>query len=281
MHTRVIAIVNQKGGTGKTTTAVNLAAGLARGLRNGRRTLLVDLDPQANATRVLMGEQFIRTAQGRSVYEALFADDSFDVAGCIHPIALPAVPTSSIPAGKLDLMPSHSRMAAAEIELVVTSFQREHRLQRALAPLLPRYAFVLIDCPPVLGQLTINALMATTEVLIPVDPGLFSLDGLVWLRKTIQMARQANPRLRVMGVVPTLTENTVVSRDTVGALKQMFGEEMLLPAIPRRTALREAQVHEQDIFAFAPQNAGAQAYKALIREVLKRGPENDAAGRTN
>jgi len=270
MSMRVIAIVNQKGGTGKTTTAVNLAAGLARGLNNGHRALLIDMDPQANATRVLMGEEFLQRAQGKSVYEVLFAGDHDNVAGCIHTIDLAATP-AHVPAGQLDIMPSHSQMAMAELELV-SAFQRESRLRAALASLEGTYTFVLIDCPPVLGLLTVNALMAATEILIPVDPGLFAIDGLGWLQQTIRVVqRGGNAALRVMGVLPTLTENTVVSRDTVTALRQMFGANALLPAIPRRTALREAQVHEQDIFAFAPDNAGAQAYKVLIREVLKRG----------
>jgi len=272
MNRRIIAIVNQKGGTGKTTTAVNLAAGLARGLNNGHRVLLVDMDPQANATRVLVGEKFLQGAQGRSVYEALFAEDhDMNVTDCIHTIDLAASSANNIPVGKLDIMPSHSQMAMAELELV-SAFQRESRLRVALASLETDYTFVLIDCPPVLGLLTVNALMAATEVLIPVDPGLFAIDGLGWLQRTIRVVqRGGNSDLRVMGVLPTLTENTVVSRDTVVALGQMFGAGALLPPIPRRTALREAQVHEQDIFAFAPDNAGAQAYKALIREVLKRG----------
>jgi chromosome partitioning protein len=261
--TRIIANANQKGGVGKTTLAINLSSGLIRA-NAGQRVLLVDADPQANATAVFLGIPFAAGPRTdvNTMYEVLV--EQIPAREAIQSIRL-----DGNGGGTLHILPSHLDLASAELELV-NVFERERRLRRALEPIQAAYDYIIIDCPPSLGLLTLNALMAATEVLIPVDPGMFPLIGLNLLHRTIEMVRQSNPELHVLGVVPTLQDRTALARDTVEQLSQTFGNR-LLPAIPRRVAIGEAHAAGQDIFIYDADSDSAAAFAALLQEVRGRG----------
>jgi chromosome partitioning protein len=265
--TRTIAIANQKGGVGKTTTSVNIACGWGR-LNAGSRILLVDIDPQANATSVLLGMEIAagpRRGNQPTIREVLREEVKTDEA--LRQIHLEA--TTGYAAVTLDILPAHLELAMIETELAV-AFRGEHRLQQALAPLLDQYDLIVVDCPPSLGILTLNALIFCREVVIPVDPGVFPLIGLNLLRRTIHQVRQANPSLDIIGVLPTMSMNTVISRETVEQLEADF-PGLLLPIIPRRVVIEEAHVNGIDIFGFAPNSDGANAYATVIKEIERRG----------
>jgi chromosome partitioning protein len=264
--TRIIAIANQKGGTGKTTTAVNLAAGLAR-INPQNSVLLADIDPQANATAVFLGVPFAagpRRTNVNTIYEVILNQTSINQA--IQSVVLDA---DSENEATLDVLPAHLDLASAELELV-NVFERERRFAQALTPIANQYDYIVIDCPPSLGLLTVNGLMAATEVLIPVEPGLFPIIGLNLLHKTIEMVKQANRGLHIMGVLPTLVDRTALARDTQVELDSAFGQ-LLLPAIPRRVAFGEAHAAGQDIFGYNGHSDSAQAYADALREILRRG----------
>jgi chromosome partitioning protein len=264
--TRIIAIANQKGGTGKTTSTINLAAGLAR---QQLRTLLVDMDPQANATAVFLGVPFAagpRQPDVSTVYELLVSQTPANRA--LKRIVLRPLPGETKQM-TVDILPAHLDLASAELELV-NAFERERRLLQALHPIERHYDFIVMDCPPSLGLLTINALMAATEVLIPVDVGVFPVIGLNLLRSTIQMVSRANNQLHISGVIPTLADRTALSRDTQEELASTFGD-LLLPSIPRRVAIGEAHAAGVDIFAYDTQGDSRSAYADLVTEVIRRG----------
>ncbi len=264
--TRIIAVANQKGGTGKTTTTVNLVAGLAR--QHNQRVLLVDLDPQANATSVFFGPEYIAGPEpGLTVYELLLG--KAEATQTLRSADLAGSSRNNLPAATIDLLPAHINLAAAEQELI-SVFQRETRLKNALQSAVENYDFVVIDCPPNLGMLTINGLMMATEVLIPVEPGVFPLIGLGLLQQTIGTVQQANPNLRVMGVLPVRYNRTNLASGTIEELTNAFGE-LVFPAIPERVVIGEAHAQRQDIFLYAASSDGAAAYETLVSEVMKRG----------
>jgi len=250
--TRIYTFVNQKGGVGKTTTAINLGAYLAQ---FGQRVLIVDLDPQANATSSLGVDK--NTVSG-STYEALL--------GSLPPDTLPLRNERL----GLSILPSSPALAGAEVELV-NELARETRLKQAVSQLDGRYDYILIDCPPSLGLLTVNGLVAARDgVMIPVQCEYLALEGLGQLTQTINRVRAALfPDLKVRGVVLTMFDSRAnLSADVVEEVNKHFPKQTFKSVIPRSIRLAEAPSYGLPISAYAPSSAGAKAYEALAREVL-------------
>lgn len=252
----IISIANQKGGVAKSTTAINLAAGLAL---QGRKVLLIDIDPQGNATRVFIKNEE-EIPPEKSLYSTLirFAPLTNIIRRTRYP--------------NLDIVPSHIRLSSADLELAQAFDNRSERLKRALGKLRERYDYILIDNPPSLGLLTINAFVASEWLLIPVSTGFFAMTGLVQLQESIDMVRQTgmNPELEILGVLCTFSDRTNVSRDVEEQLRAHFGELVFKTVVPRNVSLEEAHSNHTHVFDHAPNSAGARAYKALVKEVVAR-----------
>ncbi len=251
---RVTACTNQKGGVGKTTTVINLGACLAQA---GFRTLIIDLDPQGNATSGLgIDRRTLRT----SIYDALVDR---------HPIEDIAVGTQ-IPG--LDIVPSVAALSGAEIELVPLP-GRERRLSASLAGVAGQYDRILIDCPPSLGLLTINALTAADGVLIPIQTEYYAMEGLSQLVNTIRLVRNAlNPRLEIEGVVLTMFDGrTRLSAQVAAEVRRHLNGTVFETVVPRNVRLSEAPSHGQPVAVYAPDSTGATAYRNLAVEVAARG----------
>jgi chromosome partitioning protein len=251
--TRIYTLVNQKGGVGKTTTTINLGAYLAQ---MGQRVLVVDLDPQANATSCL-GVDKSNVQSG--TYEALFGETK---------IASSVLLNERL---KLSLLPSSPALAGAEVELV-DELARESRLRKALVQMKGRYDYILIDCPPSLGLLTVNGLMAALDgVIVPVQCEYLALEGLGQLTQTIERVRSLLfPELVVRGVVLTMFDSrTNLANDVVAEVNRHFPDQVFKSVIPRSIRLAEAPSYGLPISVYAPASVGAQAYQALAKELLK------------
>jgi chromosome partitioning protein len=254
---RIVAIANQKGGVGKTTTTINLAASLALA---DRSVLLIDVDPQGNLTSGV-GQKGKATAAG-TIYQALTSDEpSSDLRPFVVPTGI----------NRVLLVPADRNLTGAEIELV-TLTRREERLRTLLEPMREQFDYIFIDCPPSLGLLTLNALVAADAVLIPLHCEYFALEGLADLVGTMRRVRAAlNPALDIEGVLLTMfDERTNLGQQVANEVRQFFKEKVFRTVIPRNVRLGEAPSHGMPVTLYDAKSRGAEAYLALAREVLER-----------
>jgi chromosome partitioning protein len=258
--TCVLAVTNQKGGVGKTTTAINLAAGIA--LRKFK-TLLIDLDPQSNASIAFFEPSDIQS----SMYD-VFTDRPTDMASVIRPTKDPS------------LFVAPSRLALAKLEQQLAGqFDAPFKLKDALTPILQDYQYIVIDTPPALGILTVNALVAATHLLVPIQAAYFAIEGTDDLLETFGRIRsRPNPALKILGVVITLFDKrTNISRDTHEQIRAVFGSALFKTRISKNVRLEESPAYKETIFSYAPKSPGAEEYRKLAQEVLQRVEEDRVA----
>jgi chromosome partitioning protein len=258
---RIIAIANQKGGVGKTTTAVNLAAALAVA---ERRTLLIDIDPQGNATS---GAGISKHDVPLSIYHVLIGEK--DLGDVVLPTAIPS----------LSVAPSNINLIGAELELVNLP-EREHRLREALAPFRESYDYIVIDCPPSLGLLTVNALTAAGSVLIPLQCEYYALEGLTELLNTIALIRSSlNEGLAIEGILLTMyTPRVNLSKQVEDDIREHFPNEVFRTVIPRNVRISEAPSFGQPVILYDARSKGAESYLQLAEEIIAHDQESPGAG---
>jgi chromosome partitioning protein len=258
--TAIITIANQKGGVGKTTTAINLSAAIAE---RGKRTLLIDLDPQANSTIA-----FYNSGEIPASMLDVLSENRALMANVIKPTKDPM------------LFLGPGRLALAKLEQVLAGqFDAPYRLKDALAPILKDYDYVVLDTPPSLGILTVNALVASTHLLVPIQAAYFAIEGTDDLLETYERIRmRPNPQLKMLGVLITLFDKrTNISRDTHGQIRSVFGEMLFKTKISKNVRLEESPAYKETVLTFAPKSTGAQEYKKLAGEVVQRVEENGIA----
>ena len=258
--TCVLSVANQKGGVGKTTTSINLAAAIAL---KKRKTLLIDLDPQSNATIAFFDAKEIQS----TMYD-VFADRSVEMAKIIRPTK------------DENLFVAPARLALARLEQQLAGqFDAPFKLKDSLTPILKDFEFIVIDTPPALGILTVNALVASTHLLVPIQAAYFAIEGTDDLLETYARIRaRPNPDLKVLGVVITLFDKrTNISRDTHEQIRAVFGNALFKTRISKNVRLEESPAYKETVFSYAPKSSGAEEYKKLAQEVLQRVQEDRVA----
>ncbi len=255
-QTKIIAIINQKGGVGKSTTAINLAAGLGE---NGKQVLLVDLDPQGNATS---GLGIDKGQIEKCIYDVLLSD----IPTPIQDVTIPDVCEG------LDVVPATINLAGAEVELV-SEIARENRLKDAVGALRGKYDYILIDCPPSLGLLTVNALVAADKLIIPIQCEFYALEGVTKLLDSMKRVKgRLNPSLDIYGILLTMYDGrTTLAKQVAAEVRNYFGKQVFETIIPRTVKLSEAPSYGLPITQYDPNGKGAIAYKNLAKEVIARG----------
>ncbi len=254
---RVISIINQKGGVGKSTTAINLSAYLSH---SGYRTLLIDLDPQGNSTT---GLGVYLNNNHNSIYEVLI--NYYDLNNVIK----------STQHEYLDILPSSTKLAGAEIELV-SSLKREYRLKNAIEDIVSLYDYIIIDCLPALGLLTLNALTASNEVLIPLQCEYYALEGITRLVDTINLVKKnLNPDLEISGIVLTMYSKTRLANQSIKKINKYFNKKVYKTVIPRNVRLAEAPSYGKSILTYDPKCPGAAAYSNLAKEIINNNNNNN------
>lgn len=249
---KVYSIASQKGGTGKTSTSISLAAGLAR---SGRKVLLIDIDSQANASKVLLPSYQEEITKDDSLYRTI-----------IERKPLPVRPTAI---ENLAIVASHILLSDTDVVLTTALDHREARLKAELDKIRDYYDYVFIDCPPALGWLSINAFTASDEVIVVISPGYFELESTIQIRRTVQEVQQNfNPALKLRGFLFTMSDPTINSRTSIKLLRQTYPDQVLATIVPRNVDLKDASFNKQDIFRYAPKSSAALAYGKLIEEVF-------------
>ena len=247
----IFAIASQKGGVGKTSTSISLAAGIAH---KGKKVLLVDIDSQANSSKVLIKDY--QTLKKESTIYTTILERS-------------PLPVHKTQVDTLDLIPSHILLSNTDVELTTAIDHRESRLKKELDVIKHQYEYIFIDCPPTLSWLTINAMTAADKVIVVVSPGYFELDSIVQIRKTVEEVKELfNPNLELAGFLFNMSDPTLNSKTSLQILRQTYTGSLFNTVIPRNTDLRDAHFNKQDIFSFNAKSPAAQAYEKFIKELL-------------
>jgi chromosome partitioning protein len=251
----IVAIASQKGGVGKTSSSISLAAGLAR---KGKQVLLIDIDSQANSSKVLLPD-YQKLTPEQTLYRTILKREGVS----------PQLPVHKTTISNLSVVPSHILLASTDVELTTAIDHREARLKTELDKIKDNYDFVIIDCPPTLSWLTLNAFTASDKAIVVVAPGYFELDSIVQISRTIdQVKENFNPNLELAGFLFTMSDPTVNSKTSLQILRQTYTGTVFKTVVPRNTDLRDAHFQKKDIFSYNPNAASAQAYSKLIEEAF-------------